>query len=280
MVERRRVTAPRSALGQHFVRSDGIAADLVRSVGIAREDLVVEIGAGGGRLTHALAHRARRVIAIEIDGPLVHRLRRVFAGVENVEVVGGDALTVRLPDEPFRAFGNVPFAITTAILRRLLDDPGTALRRADLIVQEAVALKRSRDHPSNARSVAWAPWWDVRLVERLPRDTFQPPPATNAAMLSMTRRPVPWLPPEHRDSFVALVDAAFGDGGRSLRRSLGPVVGQRALKEAARSAGLQVDALPSHISAEGWCRLFLASRPNEKSGRTRRPEPPDPTIPD
>jgi 23S rRNA (adenine-N6)-dimethyltransferase len=262
VTERRRVLAPRSALGQHFVRSDGIAADLVRSVGIAPDDLVVEIGAGGGRLTHALSHRARRVIAIEIDDPLVRRLRRVFAGVENVEIVGADALSVPLPDEPFRVFGNVPFAITTAILRHLLDDPCTGLRRADLIVQEAVAVKRSRKHPSNARSVAWSPWWDVRLVDRLPRDTFQPPPAANAAMLSMTRRSAPWLPSEERAAFVALVEAAFAHGGRSLRRSLGPVVGPRALREAARSAGVEVDAPPSHISAAEWCRVFLASRSN------------------
>jgi 23S rRNA (adenine-N6)-dimethyltransferase len=260
VTERRRALAPRSALGQHFVRSDAIAADLVRSVGIARDDLVVEIGAGGGRLTHALAHRARRVIAIEIDDPFVHRLRRVFAGVENVQIVGADALSVPLPDEPFRAFGNVPFAITTAILRRLLDDPGTALRRADLIVEEAVAVKRSKNRPSNARSVAWAPWWEVRLVERLPRDTFQPPPATNAAMLSMTRRSAPWLPPEDRGAFVEFVEAAFEHGGRALRRSLGPIVGPRALRAAARSAGVDVAALPSQISADRWCGLFLASR--------------------
>jgi 16S rRNA A1518/A1519 N6-dimethyltransferase RsmA/KsgA/DIM1 with predicted DNA glycosylase/AP lyase activity len=123
-------------------------------------------------------------------------------------------------------------------------------------------VKRSRKHPSNARSVAWSPWWDVRLVDRLPRDTFQPPPAANAAMLSMTRRSAPWLPSEERAAFVALVEAAFAHGGRSLRRSLGPVVGPRALRDAARSAGVDVDALPSHISAAGWCRLFLASRSN------------------
>lgn len=261
MAERRRASAPRPALGQRFVRSDGIAADLVRSVGIARDDLVVEIGAGGGRLTHALAHRARRVIAIEIDDPLVQRLRRVFAGVGNVAIVDGDALAVPFPDEPFRAFGNVPFSITSAILRRLLDDPGSALRRADLIVQEAVAVKRSGSRPSNARSVAWSPWWDIRLGERLPRETFQPPPAASAAMLSIARRPVPWLPPEDREAFVSLVEAAFGDGGRPLRKSLGSVVGRRALNEAARSAGVRTDALPSRVDARAWCRLFLGSRP-------------------
>jgi 23S rRNA (adenine-N6)-dimethyltransferase len=261
VAERRRANAPRPALGQHFVRSDGIAADLVRSVGIGPDELVVEIGAGGGRLTHALAHRARRVIAIEVDEALVRRLRRVFADAGNVQIVGADALTVPSPDEPFRVFGNVPFAITTAILRRLLDDPGSTLHRADLIVQYAVAVKRSRRRPSNARSVAWAPWWDVRLAERIPRDTFQPPPSTDAAMLSITRRPVPWLPAEERPSFVAFVDTAFDDGGRSLRRSLGPLVGQRALRAAARSAGVPVDALPSRVDAEGWCRLFLATTP-------------------
>jgi 16S rRNA A1518/A1519 N6-dimethyltransferase RsmA/KsgA/DIM1 with predicted DNA glycosylase/AP lyase activity len=121
-------------------------------------------------------------------------------------------------------------------------------------------VNRSRNRPSSARSVAWAPRRDLRHLEPLPRDTNQPPPATNAAMLSMTRRPMPWLPPEDQQAFVEFVEAAFEHGGRALRRSLGPIVGPGALRDAARSAGEEVDSLPSHISADGWCRLFLASR--------------------
>ena len=90
---------------------------------------MLDIGAGEGVLTAELARRAGRVRAVEIESALVARLRRRFAAAPNVEVVGGDALLVPLPDEPFRVVANIPFNRTTAILRRLLDDPRVPLVR-------------------------------------------------------------------------------------------------------------------------------------------------------
>ena len=79
----------------------------------------MEIGAGRGALTAALAERARAVIAIEVDPRFARGLRSMFAGDPVVRIVEGDARSWPLPREPFRAFGNVPFAITTDLLRRL-----------------------------------------------------------------------------------------------------------------------------------------------------------------
>src|SRR5688500_19093807 len=114
---------------------------------------MLDLGAGSGRLTAALAQRARRVVAVELDPHWAGVLRGRWP---NVDVVEGDATRVPLPSEPFRVVANVPFDRTTEILRRLLDDPRTPLVRADLVVEWGVALKRasprSEEHTSELQS--------------------------------------------------------------------------------------------------------------------------------
>jgi 23S rRNA (adenine-N6)-dimethyltransferase len=157
----------RRELSQNFLRSRRLADDIVRGLDVRADELVVEIGAGDGRLTAPLAERARRVVAIELDPRLAKGLRRRF------EVVEGDALSVTLPDEPFRVVGNVPFHLTTAILRRLLGDLRSPLRRADLIVQWGLACKRAVVVPTTQLGAEWGPWWELAVVRRIDASAFE-----------------------------------------------------------------------------------------------------------
>jgi 23S rRNA (adenine-N6)-dimethyltransferase len=113
----------RRELGQNFLKDKRVARRIVAESGVGKDDLVVELGAGGGMLTRQLARVARQVIAVECDPYWAMHLRERFSNDENVRVVQGDALTVTLPKEPFAVVANIPFNITTPILHRLLDDP-------------------------------------------------------------------------------------------------------------------------------------------------------------
>ena len=221
MAVRRARSAGRHA--QHFLRSSGLAADIVGCLDVRADELVVEIGAGSGRLTAELARRAGHVVAIEIDPTWAARLGERFT---RIEVVEGDALRVTLPREPFRAVGNVPFNCTTAILRRLLDDPRTPLRRADLIVEWNLARKRAAVWPSTLLGVCWGPWFELSVVRRLPARCFEPRPSVDAGLLRITRRAVPLVDPEEVDDFREFVRSAFAQGrlrgrGRSSSSGLG-----------------------------------------------------------
>jgi 23S rRNA (adenine-N6)-dimethyltransferase len=125
--------------------SDPATADqIVDQAAFAPGELVVEIGAGSGALTRALARRPLRVIAVEPDPVWARRLREQTArSTPGVQVVAWDFRAVTLPRDPFRVIGSPPFAGTTDILRRLLDDPAIPMRRADVIVQWEVAVKRA-----------------------------------------------------------------------------------------------------------------------------------------
>jgi 23S rRNA (adenine-N6)-dimethyltransferase len=226
----RRPGRPRS---QHFLRSSALAAELVRDAALGCDDLILDLGAGSGRLTAELARVARRVVAVELDPGLASRLRGRWA---NVEVVEGDAATVPLPREPFRVVANLPFDATTAILRHLLDDPSVPLVRADVIVEWGVAVKRALPWPSTVNDVLWGAWYSTSLARRLPRNAFDPPPTVDAGVLVIERRADPLVPEAQCQRYRGFVAGGF-------RRPRSVVRGS-----------------PRDLDAHEWAALFSRSR--------------------
>ena len=192
--------------GRHFL-GPRLASDLVRNAGISRADLVVEIGAGNGVITRELYARAHKVIAVELDEIDAARLRKRFP---RAHVVRADAREFRWPSQPFRVVGNLPFAHTTAILRHLLDDPARALLRADVIVEWGWAVKRCSMRPSTLLAIGWAPWFELTLGRRLNRSCFTPPPSSDAAVVTITRRPDPLLDTSDAERFGTFMRRHFG----------------------------------------------------------------------
>ena len=235
---------------QHFLRSSRLAADIVHGLDVQADDLVVEIGAGSGRLTAELARCAGRVIAIEIDPVWVGRLRERFP---EVEVVEADALRSPLPGDPFRVVGNVPFNRTTAILRRLLDDPRLPLVRADLIVEWNLACKRAAVWPSTLLGVCWAPWFELAVVRRLPARCFEPTPSVDAALLRITRRAMPLVDLQEVHAYQAFVRRAFAHG--RLRGCATPLV----LKRVANRLGFDPRCAPRELDVHQWAALYNAT---------------------
>ena len=163
------------------------AARLVEEAAIGPGDLVLDIGAGDGALTEPLVRAGARVIAIELHDERARLLRQRFRG-EPVVVVVADASDLRLPRRPFRVIANPPFAITTALLRRLLA-PGSRLVRADLVVPRHVAARwMSPGAPAGRR---WNDEFRLDVVRSLPDRAFRPPATMSTVVLRIeARRPV------------------------------------------------------------------------------------------
>jgi len=228
----------------------------VRDADIGVRDLILEIGAGDGRLTVELAQRAGRVIAVELDPLLVGRLRTRFRRVGNVEIVHGDIRAVALPAEPFRAFGNIPFGLTNAVLRRLLDDPSGPVAALDLIVQYGAARKRAQPWPSTVLGLVWLPWWELTLSRRFPRTAFDPPPSVDAALLRAERRSTPLLDAGEREAFERLVRHAFERPTWPVARALRGVVPPSTWKRFARERGIPVASTPRELDVWDWAALY------------------------
>ena len=149
--------------------------------GIGPGDLVLDIGAGRGALTDPLVRAGARVVAVELHPQRAASLRERFAGAP-VTVVAADAADLRLPRRPFRVVANPPFALTTAILRRLLH-PRSRLVSADLVVPRHVAARWAAGRGAGDRGR-----FSARVLRPLPRHAFRPPPPGDVAVLRIEAR--------------------------------------------------------------------------------------------
>jgi 16S rRNA (adenine1518-N6/adenine1519-N6)-dimethyltransferase len=280
----------RRALGQHFLADPGVAAQIVEAVGATAADLVCEIGAGDGALTRALAARAGRLIALEVDPALHERLATAaahWAEARHAEIRRADArdfpyqdLRALRPDPAGRVLvaGNLPYSASKAILERLLAAHAT-LDRAVLMLQREVAERLAAapgGREYGALSVFWRRWATVSRLLVVPPGAFRPPPAVESAIVTVTFEPVPRLAVADEHGFGRVVRAAFGQ----RRKTLGNALRGGGLGNATRLAAVLADAgidggrRAETLSLEEFGRLADALRRAEPADSALEPGPP------
>ncbi|WP_461008405.1 ErmE/ErmH/ErmO/ErmR family 23S rRNA (adenine(2058)-N(6))-methyltransferase [Streptomyces capparidis] len=261
--------APRSRraeLSQNFLRDPRTIDRVVRAARLDPGDLVLEPGAGEGRLTRALALRCRRVTAYEIDPRLAAALAERFRGERRVGVVPGDFLAARPPREPFAVVGNIPFSATADIVAWCLAAPG--LTAATLITQWEYARKRTGGHGRWSRlTVRTWPRFGWHLAGRIDRGLFRPVPRVDAAVLRIERRRVPLLDAGLLPAWEALVDLGFTGVGGSLYASLRQRHPGRKLAAAFARAGVPRDTVVAFVTPGQWLGIFTALHGGAADGR-------------
>jgi 16S rRNA (adenine1518-N6/adenine1519-N6)-dimethyltransferase len=252
--------APSRARGQNFVVDPNTVRRVARLAGVGAGDRVVEIGAGLGSLTLALAETGASVTAIEIDTRLVPVLRSLVEPV-GVRVVEGDALrldwkSVLGPSggRPWSLVANLPYNVATPLVADLLDHV-PAVATMLVMVQREVGERLAAapgDAAYGAVSVKVAYWARAKVVGRVPATVFLPAPKVESALVRIERRPVPAVSPDvDREWLFRLVGAGFGQRRKMLRRSLAELVPA----EGFEAAGIRPDARAEELGVEDWGRL-------------------------
>jgi 23S rRNA (adenine-N6)-dimethyltransferase len=201
----------RHELGQNFLTDHRIAARIARLV---PPGPVVELGPGDGAVTRYLLRRREPLTAVELDPRRAAALERRFG--HQVTVVRGDMLRFREPG-PHHVVSNVPFGITTPLLRHLLGQVGWGT--AVLLLQWEVARKRAAVGGTTQLTASWWPWFEFALAGRVPAAAFRPRPSVDGGLLVMSRRERPLLDRGRRGAYERFVAEAFRAGRVDGRRA-------------------------------------------------------------
>jgi len=194
--------APRRAFGQNFVSDPNTVRRIARMANVGAHDHVVEIGAGLGSLTLALAETGARITAIEIDHGIAPVLRDVVKDLPNVSVVVGDALELDWneiipPGSKAVVVANLPYNVATPLVADLLDAI-PQISRFVVMVQKEVALRLASSVGSSdygAISVKVAYWATARVLGDVPPSVFIPRPKVTSSIIEITRRETPAVGP-------------------------------------------------------------------------------------
>ena len=179
--------------GQNFITDKNLLASIVAQAGVENCDTVVEIGCGAGTLTRAIAQKAKRVIAFEVDKTLQPVLAQTLAGFDNAEVIFRDFLKVNLLElekeiGEYMVVANLPYYVTTPLITKLLDE-SKFCKSLTVMVQEEVALRlcaRENTPDYGAITAVIALRARAEIVKKVPRTMFTPRPNVDSAVVKLT----------------------------------------------------------------------------------------------
>jgi 16S rRNA (adenine1518-N6/adenine1519-N6)-dimethyltransferase len=246
------------ALGQNFLQDESILQKIAKTAEIVSGDHVLEIGPGLGSLTRYLAVAAKEVTAVELDAELLGPLQAVLQPYQNVRIVHGDILELKIAEliqQPnYIVAANIPYNITSAILRHLLEGD-VKPRRVVLTIQKEVA-ERICAAPGDLSLLALSVqvYGRPSIAAKIPAAAFHPAPKVDSAILRIDMYPEPLINTELLPIFFKLIKAGFGQKRKTLRNSLsaGLHIPPQEAEAMLTSAGIDFMRRAETLSIEEW----------------------------
>lgn len=255
---------PKKSLGQNFLVDPNGLNKVVQAAKVSSEDTVLEIGAGLGSLTYLLAQQSRQVVAVELDTRLIAPLREALAGFTNVTICEGDMLKlspdVLIDAERYVVVANIPYYITSALIRHLLEANHKPTRMVLTVQQEVAERILARDGKMSLLALSVQVYGKPELKARIPAGCFYPPPEVDSAVLSIELYEEPLVPSGSLDLFFKLAHAGFAQKRKTLRNTLAtgmnesPAWAERLLT----TAGIDPQRRAETLSMQEWKKLVEA----------------------
>lgn len=260
---------PKRSLGQNFVVDPNTVRRIARLANVGPNDSVIEIGAGLGSLTLALAETGARIVAVEVDANLVPLLKENTASQSNITVIHADAMSINWDEvlsshattsetnnalhTKWHLVANLPYNVATPLVADILDTVA-CITHILVMVQREVG-ERFAATPSTpaygAVSVKIAFWGTAKIEGYVPASVFLPRPNVESALVSITRHEQSLAPDIRPQDLFTLVQAGFAKRRKMLRGALG----DRVTPEQYERAGIAPTARAEELNVHDWIRL-------------------------
>ncbi len=275
---------PNKKLGQNFLVDEQTLRKIIESADISKNDVVLEIGPGLGNLTRYLAIDALHVIAVELDHKFLKPLHEVLAPFDNVSIIIGDILEQNIenllskvtskPVNDFIVVANIPYYITSAVVRHLLDTP-TRPDRMILTVQREVAMRICAEPPDmSLLSISVQIFGKPKISTKIPAGAFYPVPKVDSAVIRVNIFSDPIISPHQVKNFFRLTKAGFGQKRKNLRNSLSAGLGisKSQVETLMTRANIDYRRRAETLSINEWRELSIYLEDSENSSVSDKKE--------
>ncbi|MHB1865422.1 MAG: 16S rRNA (adenine(1518)-N(6)/adenine(1519)-N(6))-dimethyltransferase RsmA [Candidatus Saccharimonadales bacterium] len=209
---------PRKSLGQHWLNDTYALNEIVKLAEISHSDTILEIGPGSGNLTKLLADKAKKVIAVELDGNLISNLESL--NIRNLVIKNLDILNFNFQDlPPYKLVANIPYYLTGKILR-LISEAKNRPRLAVLLLQQEIADKLvSLPGDMSVLALTCQFYWQIQKGPLVTADKFDPPPKVNSQIVKLS--PIkPSLTTNEQKDYFRLIKIGFSSKRKTLLNNL------------------------------------------------------------
>lgn len=256
--------APKKSLGQHWLDDEAALTAICDAADLSGDDTVLEIGPGPGTLTRLLVGRTGKVVAVEFDETWAEKLPGKVKA-DNLEIVQGDILKFDFTGLPggYKVVANIPYYLTSNILRTLSETPNPPVRAVLLMQKEVAERVVAEPGHMSLLSVTAQYFWNVELGIEVPAGLFRPPPKVDSQVLIMRGLNEPLFPGVDTKVFFLIVKAGFSQRRKTLLNSLssGLRIGKDQVELMCGEAGVDPGRRAQTLSMEEWHMLYRAYHP-------------------
>lgn len=253
---------PSKGLGQNFLSDPHILTKIVDAAMLTNSDHVLEVGPGLGSLTRVLALRAGQVTAVELDRKLFPLLIHHMQDFPNVHLVQGDILELDpgqlMGDSGYPVVANIPYYITSALLRHLLESDCKPSRLILTVQQEVAQRICAQPDDMSLLALSIQVYGRPEVLFKIPAGAFYPPPRVDSAVLSITLFHQPVIPAEKMDTFFLMIKAGFSQKRKTLRNSLSAGLHKPTtqIETLLHEAGIDPQRRAETLSLPEWDRII------------------------
>jgi 16S rRNA (adenine1518-N6/adenine1519-N6)-dimethyltransferase len=244
-------------LGQHFLVEEDVLETIVDTAKIGPQDHVVEIGPGIGILTSELLMRAGTVTVIELDNRMIPLMRDFLPPkskrqAQEFHVITGNALSTDFPVTPYSIVANIPYHITSPLLRHAYLESPVHPTTMTLLIQREVAERICDEEHAGLLTIMVRLFGTPKFICKVPPGAFMPPPAVDSAVIHIVSHPKPIADRAQIDNVLWLLKIAFAGKRKMLRNTLGSIEGGA---EALAQVKIDPTRRPENLKVDEWLAL-------------------------
>lgn len=242
--------------GQHFTIDTVLINDAIRLAEIEKEDLVLDIGAGRGFLTVHLVRYSNNVVAIENDPHLVSELRCKFRNNQHLKIVAADFRKYLVPQKYFKVVSNIPYGITSDILKKLMFTNAEMFLGGCLVMQLESAQKLTQRKLFNPYTVFYHTFFDLELVYEVSPNSFVPPPTVKSALLKIRKKTGVTIGIEMKEKYLDFLFFLLRFPGLQVRTALKKLFRKQQIREFSEKYRLNLDGKVNDLSPQQLSGCF------------------------